>query len=376
MSKKILVISNMYPTEAHKTFGIFVKNQAESLREHGQDVDVIAIRDPRNGKWNVLKKYGFWLGKALLILLTRRKRYNVVHAHYVFPSGLIALLFKKIGKVPYVVTAHGGDIDKMAKKSHVIKKWTGEILQQSSHVIAVGNGLKNDIMKDFHVPEEKITVLNMGVDRKVFKPFPKIEAKKELLLPTDRKAILFVGNIIREKGVMELLQAFTLLNQNKHDLDLHLIGASRDQKFRNELEEIIAENKLNSLYFHPPLPQEQLAKWMAAADVFVLPSYIEGFGLVALEAMSCHTPVIATNVGGLTYLVGNGAGKLVEPKNSTQLAEAIASVLYNIELQSSMVENGERKAQENDSEVVIERLLNIYRENGLESNPFKKEIAE
>ncbi|WP_394141254.1 glycosyltransferase [Cytobacillus oceanisediminis] len=361
MAKRILVISNMYPTEENKTFGIFVKNQVMALEALGNQVDVIAITDPKNGKFRVLKKYIQWFLQTLVNLGFYGKKYDVVHAHYVFPSGMLARFYKKMWKTPYVVTAHGGDIDRMAKKNQRIRNWTEMILRDADHVIAVGDALYEEIHRDYKIGSDKLSILNMGVNRTVFKAHSKLEARADLGIDSRKKPVLFVGNIIREKGLNELVSAFKSVKERQPDAELYLIGASRNQAYRQELANLITENDLTSVvFFKQPLPQTQLAKWMSAAEVFVLPSHLEGFGLVAVEAMSCLTPVVGTDVGGLSYLLKDGNGILVKPKDSDSLADGIIEVLNNEKTKEKLIRNGEKKASENDARQLILKLLEIY----------------
>ncbi|GLB60223.1 glycosyltransferase [Cytobacillus sp. NCCP-133] len=361
MGKRILVISNMYPTEENRTFGIFVKNQVKALEALGNQVDVIAITDPKNGKANVIKKYFLWFLQTLVNLGLNGKKYDVVHAHYVFPSGLLARFYKKVWKTPYVVTAHGGDIDRMAKKNQRIRNWTEMILRDADYVIAVGNALYEEIHQDYKIGANKLSILNMGVNRNVFKAYPKQEARTELGVSEGKQPILFVGNIIREKGLTELITAFAKVKESQPEAALYLIGASRNQTYRQELENLIAAKGLaRDVCFKDPLPQAQLAKWMSAAEVFVLPSHLEGFGLVAVEAMSCLTPVVGSDVGGLSYLLKDGNGVLVEPKEADSLAKGILTVLSSEDAKKKLVRKGEAKAAENDEEQLILKLQDIY----------------
>ena len=127
MKEKVLIITNMYPSKEHKTFGIFVFKQVEQLRQIGFTIDVLAITNPLTTKMNLLKKYMTWLLNGLFLLM-RGKKYKVVHVHYVFPSGLIGLMFKKIWKQKLVVTCHGSDLNKMAKKNATVKKMDKDYL--------------------------------------------------------------------------------------------------------------------------------------------------------------------------------------------------------------------------------------------------------
>ncbi|SEH44139.1 Glycosyltransferase involved in cell wall bisynthesis [Halobacillus karajensis] len=359
MSKRVLVISNMYPSRKNPTYGIFVRNQVEALRKKGLKIDIAVNRDNRGGKLNLLKKYGRWFLKTISKLPSGRK-YDVVHAHYIFPSGLPALLFKKLFKTKLIVTSHGGDLDQMAKKSPLIRKMTGYILQEADHVIVVGEALKQEVTGNFGIPEQKVSVINMGVNRKVFAPMDAVKAKQELKLAPDRKHLLFVGNWIEAKGLRELSEAFQRLNAKRGDLELHLLGSKKSEQFLEELEASIEQANKDRIHFHGPKDQKAVGKWMAAADVFVLPSHIEGFGLVALEAMSCHTPVVATDVGGLSYLLKDGTGVLVEPKSADSLEAGLEQTLSDESLRASMVEKGEQSARENDEEVMLERIIDLY----------------
>jgi glycosyltransferase involved in cell wall biosynthesis len=362
MTRKILVISNMYPTEEHKSFGIFVKNQVEALKERNLEVDVAAIRNPDSGKVNVLRKYFTWFLSTLLHLVSKGKSYDVIHAHYVFPSGALGLLFKKMFGTRLVVTAHGGDIDKMARKNERIFSWTKKILQEADEVIAVGEELYDTIVKEFNVKEDKLHLLNMGVNRHVFKGKDKMAARKETSIPGNVMSILYVGNIIEQKGLLELLSAINMLRAAKgDDYKVYLIGAAKDPSFKKVLDERIQENQLENVVEYVGVKtQREIAAWMSASDVFVLPSHIEGFGLVALEAMSCGTPVVGTGVGGLKYLLDQNTGTIVEQKNADSLYEGLEKTLHHAEYRKRIIENGLNKAKNNDQEVIIDKLMKIY----------------
>lgn len=358
--KKVLVLSNMYPTETAKSFGIFVKNQVEALRGRGLHVDVIAVTNPRTDKVNVLMKYILWFLRTLVHCVIKGRRYDVVHAHYVFPTGMLGLLYKKWWKAKLIVTAHGGDIDRMANKSGRIRQWTTAILQEADHVIAVGHKLAEQICNEFGVPERNVSVINMGVNRRIFRPLDKDEARKRCGIGEQEIPILFVGNIIRQKGLIELVEAFFKLKKEYSLASLYLIGAKKDDAFYHELIHRIEKEEANDVHIYDAMKQQEVAVWMAAAEMFVLPSHLEGFGLVALEAMSCHTPVVGSRVGGLAYLLGDGAGVLVEPRNPDSLFEGMKKILDDVELRKKLVQKGEARAQENDQERIIDRILQLY----------------
>ncbi len=357
---RVLVLSNMYPGDKSATFGIFVKNQVNALREKGVEVDVIAVTDPDMNKANVIKKYAKWTMQTCVALLGRGRKYDVVHAHYIFPTGMLALLFKKWFKTKMVVTAHGGDINRMAKKNARIKDWTTKILQEADHVITVGHDLQREIHQEYHIPSNKLSVINMGVNLATFHQHDVAEARKVLGIKEEERPIVFVGNLIREKGILELLEAYNTLKEKHGNLSLYLVGNPKQEAFQKEIIGYIDNHQLQDVHIHRAVPQSEVAIWMSAADLFVLPSYMEGFGLVAVEAMACGTPVVGTKVGGLQVLLADDHGVLVEPENADSLASGMMKVLEDEEYCKRLIKAGKRRAIENDQDILTEKVLEIY----------------
>src|SRR5699024_10332988 len=104
-------------------------------------------------------------------------------------------------------------------------------------------------------------------------------------------------------------------------------GEPKEPSFYHEMVTYMEDHQLKNIQLLPPLSQKKIANWMNAADVLIVPSYMEGFGLVALEAMACHTPVIGSDVGGLKYLLAESAGIAVQPRNATALQQNIEKVI-------------------------------------------------
>jgi glycosyltransferase involved in cell wall biosynthesis len=364
-NKNILVITNMYPSSQHKSFGIFVKNQVEALKEQQLQVDVVAITNPKSGKVSVLTKYLFWFLKTIFLLIFKGSKYDVVHAHYVFPSGYLGLLFKKLFKTRLIVTVHGGDIEKMAKKSPRLYRMTRTVLHGADHIIAVGEDLYEQIKKDYLIPPDKLSIINMGVNRQVFKPYNQQEARVQCGIGREEQVVLFVGNLIEQKGLLELTEAFEMAIKSRTDVQLYLIGSEKQPLFKKQLEEEINERQLESrVHFLGTREQTDIALWMSAADCLVLPAHMEGFGLVALEAMSCGTPVIGTNVGGLRHLLSGNAGIITSVKNPVELANAMVEVLSSKDTRDTLIRNGFKKAEENEQGQLLQKVINVYFPSG------------
>ena len=360
MKEKVLIITNMYPSKEHKTFGIFVFKQVEQLRQIGFTVDVLAITSPLTTKINLLKKYITWLLKGLFLLM-RGKKYKVVHVHYVFPSGLIGLMFKKIWKQKLIITVHGSDLNKMAKKNASIKRFTKIILSHADHIITVGQELYQDVLTEYKIDPNRVSIISMGVNREIFKPVQnKVEVKKQFQVDDRLKIILFVGNITAEKGVRELVEAYDVIKKRNSQYTLHLIGSQKDEAFVIQIKNLISEKSIKDVFLHDVKPQEEVSKWMAITDVLVLPSYNEGFGLVALEAMACETPVIGSGVGGLKILLEEGAGVIINPIDIDKMAESIIQVVSDEELREKIKLNSQKKVKEHDKKLIINNIKNIY----------------
>lgn len=360
--KQIVVASNMFPSDKHPTYGIFVHNQVELLRRNGVDVAVIANANPDKGKVNLIRKYASWFLKYMKYVSANRKNISAVHAHYIFPSGVLAMLSKKIWNIPYAVTAHGGDLDQMPNKSPLIRKLTAAIMKNADEVIVVGEALKDNAMSLQPIPENKLHVISMGVDTEIFKPLPASETEG-LLAASSGPAILYVGNIIRAKGLLELADAFKTVQAQTPEAALYLIGSRKDTAFAEELNNKIGELGLKNVHFIDPLPQAEINSWMNAASVLVLPSHIEGFGLVALEAMAAGLPVVGSEVGGLKFLLAEKRGVLFEKGNSEALAAGIQAVLTNKE--THLDEEKIREAvQEHSFSTIVAKLLRLYKGMG------------
>jgi glycosyltransferase involved in cell wall biosynthesis len=185
-------------------------------------------------------------------------------------------------------------------------------------------------------------------------------ARKKCGISEQTIPILYVGNMIRQKGLLELIEAFAMLKKENPMVCLYLIGAKKDASFYQQLLQKIEENRVQDVFIYDAMNQEEVAVWMSAAEVFVLPSHLEGFGLVALEAMSCHTPVVGSDVGGLSYLLRDGAGILVEPHNAQSLYEGIKKAIHDSEIRKQLIQKGELRAQENDQQYLVEKVIQLY----------------
>jgi len=218
----------------------------------------------------------------------------------------------------------------------------------------------------------KTSVIPPGVDLTVFHPYMQSEARQQLEMPLGNSMVLFVGRIEPLKGVDTLLYAMQYLKESgamPPDMYMSVIGGdpAKPRETRHaELEKLMIlrdELGLSSLVtFLGSRDQETLHRYYAAADVVVMPSHYESFGMVALEAMACGTPVIATDVGGLSQLIREGeTGFLVPGMDPVALAERLGQVLSDQELRKRLGRQAAEYAEAYAWPGIAEQVIDVYK---------------
>jgi len=215
------------------------------------------------------------------------------------------------------------------------------------HFIAISQNTKKDLMK-YGIPEEKISVVYQGVNHEVFKPMD-VENDKDLF-------ILYVGSNAPRKNLTTLLRAFYLLK--KKDFPHKLLLVSRPNKVLTSL--IDSLHLQREVIFRPQVSDKELCSLYNFADLFVLPSLFEGFGLPPLEAMACGCPVIVSNVASLPEVVGD-AGILFNPLDHVELANKMGKVLTDESLREEMRRRGLKRAKMFSWEKTVKETLKVYR---------------
>ncbi len=293
--------------------------------------------------------------------------YSLVHSHY-WLSGWVGALLAEAWQVPHVATFHTlAEIKKQARSGErePVERTQGEmdIVQEADRITAFSRHEKEALAQLYGAHPSKVAVIPAGVDLELFQPHAKAQAKKELGLQ-DKRVVLFVGRIEPLKAVDLLLQAFALL-EDRAGVHLVIVGGNPHQSRElKRLQGLAAQLGLgDGVSFEGTVEQSRLPMYYSAADVFVLPSYYESFGLVALEAMACGTPVIASRVGGLQDVVKDGVtGYLVSWRCPEPYTERLEVLLSNEGLRSTMGEAAHRMAQGQGWGAVAESLLQVYQE--------------
>jgi teichuronic acid biosynthesis glycosyltransferase TuaC len=264
--------------------------------------------------------------------LRRRGRYDVLLASWAFPDGVAGVALGRILGVPAVVKVHGSDMNVLARMPQVARnlRWA---LPRARRVVAVSRPLA-DVVASFGVPRDRIDVVGNGVDGELFHPRDRAEARAGLGHAGDaRRWLLYVGRLEEAKGVLDLVEAFSLLARRRSDVRLVFVG---DGAARAACEQAAAGPLGDRVLVAGARPLEEVPRWMGACDALVLPSWAEGTPNVVLEALACGRRVVATDVGGTPDLVaGPELGELVPPRSPALLADALgraADAVYSPEL--------------------------------------------
>lgn len=281
-------------------------------------------------------------------LLKLLPQYDIVHAHWLIPQGIVQSFFHK----PYIVTGHGGDVVSLNKG--IIRKLKIRCLRKAKRVTVVSDYLKGRVQE--LVPEIEPDVISMGVDTGKFGKQYRVE---NYFGQGDKKVVLFVGRLAEKKGVTYLIEAMEQI-----DALLVIVG---NGPLRKELEEKAKQIGKDKIHFLGEKTHEELKRIYASADVFAAPSITarngdqEGLGLVMLEAMASGLPIVASRSGGIIQVIKDGEnGLLSEEKCVWQLADNICSLLNDYYLCKKLIQNGIETIRYYDYENLAKRYEEVY----------------
>lgn len=259
-------------------------------------------------------------------------QYDLVHSHY-WLSGWVGERVRQWWAIPHVIMFHTLGVVKNAigagPGESELRTETEQDLSISSTRIIAATPKERDILVHYHgASPESIGVVPCGVNLELFHPMDRSLARQRLDL-NGEKVILFVGRIDPLKGIENLLLAVSVLKRTHH---LKLIVAGGGDKTQSEVERLSGLSRQleidDQVTFLGSMSQEDLPQLYNAADVCVVPSYYESFGLVALESLACGTPVVATRVGGIESVIQHGeTGYIVADNSPQKLTDTIGELL-------------------------------------------------
>ena len=395
---KLLMLVSSYPRDKEDSASIFLRHLAESLSNRGIKVHVLAPADKEKGTriedgitvhrfqylpasiqqlaygsgilsnlnrhpwlWIEVPFFLVMMSYSLLRLL-RRENPDLIHAHWVLPQGLVALLARLVHKKPVITTSHGGDA--FALKGTVLSYLKRMVLRKSTAWTSNTRATSEAFGATGSLP--KPTIIPMGVEVKHFQSGQQKSLRREL--PENEMIVLFVGRLVEKKGVEYLLSAYSLLPSDlRCRTRLWIIGdGERRTRLQHYAESLDVAEKTR---FWGQISNHCLPDYYASSDLLVVPSIegpsgdTEGQGVVMLEAFAARLCVLATSVGGIREVVENGlTGVLVEPHNPQQLADAMTRLLKDKNLRKELAERAYVKVKHQyDWRRIVQDFENLYR---------------
>lgn len=344
--------------ELHK-MGHEVDILTSAYKDHKRDeiIDGVQIYRVRSRKKHILETdligilmYTFW-GLKKFKKLVKQKDYDLTHSFFSIPAGIISLFGKKVYGIPYVVSLRGSDVPGHTLKHSLFKPLIKLVWKNSSKAVALSNGLKKTALNIY--PNLSFEVVYNGIDINIFKHL-------KLKNNNEKMKLICVSRLMKFKGIQHLLVALSQMILN--NIELLIVGTGN---FEDDLKKLCAKLNLNkTVSFYGYCDNNKLPELYSEADIFVLPSLAEAFGLVFAEAMALGLPIIGTTAGGIPEVVKNGEnGILVQPGKVNELKNALEKLINNKELREKMGEKSTKIVRENFTwDKIAQDYLRIYKE--------------
>lgn len=282
---------------------------------------------------------------------------DIIHCQHLWIAPYCASKFD----IPYVITAHGTDIKGFCKDERY-RAYALEGAKKAAGVITISKQVDGDVQKYYGVePARRKLILN-GFDEEIFRPkdVNREDVLSKLhLRPTHKYVVSFVGKLTDFKGVDVLIRAAKIYSQDIDDVVTLIVGNGEKYDELNRLKDSLG---LDNVFFVGHKGQHTVADIYNVADVSVVPSRNEPFGLVAIEALACGTPVVATNQGGLVDFIDDSIGKLVPVDDDIALAEAIVEEIMHEQKAQRRERAASMAARSFSWSRVVDDVLDFYTE--------------
>jgi glycosyltransferase involved in cell wall biosynthesis len=330
-------------------------NRLENLAMHSGGI----LNRLRSNPFNYLLIPFFLLGQLLAMMrLVRNERFDLIHAHWLIPQGLIAVLGLILSRrrIPLVCTSHGGDL--FALRGAILRSMKRWVMDKSQALTVVSQAMKNAVV-NMGITQDKVKVISMGVDLKnLFAP--------DSSVVRNAGELLFVGRLVEKKGLRYLLEIMPQVIAKKTNAHLIVAGSG---PLEAELRELARQlNISDNVDFLGMVRQSQLPALYQHATLAVFPFIVaksgdqEGFGLVQVEAMGCECPVISGDLPVIHDIISHEENGLIFPSGNTEaLADTILKALNDPDLCFRLAREARKRVVEKfDWEIVAEKYAGLY----------------
>lgn len=350
------------PGDKSSGIGRYTRELYDQLSRHSEHVAVrltTTIPPPLSGRLPVLRH--------LPLGVNDHQAGSIVHFMQIM--GCAQMLWRPVR--PAVATAH--DLGVLVWRERLpLKRQIGRMLfllslaglRRMDAIIAVSGFTRRSVIEHLRVPAERVHTVHAGIDLALFRPVP--QARRQLArrypLPGGAQAryVLYVGSELSRKNLGTLLRALALIVREQPDIYLLKVGRAGGEQARADTLRLITGLGLTDhVHFFEGVPDGDLPLFYSAADVYVCPSLLEGFGLPVLEAMACGTPVVCSNVTALPEIAGDAA-LLVAPTDADGFAGAVLRLLDDADLRARMITRGRERAALFSWQRTVEGVLQVY----------------
>ena len=392
---KILLVTPEYPPHSIGGGGIVSQSIAQTLSNRELDVMVVSGYFPtkscfekasvtRDGQIKV-----FWLplmptpktnlhlktvmppnilSVSRLMRILFKQNFCVIHLHgfgHLFID--FAALICAVTKKPYILTLHGfphtpqraGGIVKLLYNVYLLT--VGRLtLTKADKVTAISSSIKKEAVA-YGADESRIVVIPNGLNLSKYQSIEhSTEFRRRFEINLNDRLVVAVGILHERKGFQYLIKAVSLIKKQYENIKLVLIGG--DGGYRGELKELTKQLQVeDEVAFTGFLDSKMKLMAMSEAEIFAIPSLVEPFGLVALEAMACGRPIVAARVGGLAEVLEEGKTNLMmEPGNAEALADVIVRLINNKELRLRLSRNAREEVKKYDWKTIGQKYLKVY----------------
>jgi|TARA_R110000851_G_scaffold1274_1_gene4536 phosphatidylinositol alpha-1,6-mannosyltransferase len=397
--KRVLCVTSNYPRWQGDSTTPFVHHLAQDLKEFGWEVDVLAphamgaaqqeildgisierfkylwpertqtvcyqggaLMNLQNNRLNYLKLPALVFFEWLAIFkLLMSGKYDLLHSHWILPQGFTGVLAAIPLKIPHVITVHGSDA--FALNGKYLTSFKQFSLVHADAVTVNSTATRQQVLS-IAPTLSNLNLIPMGISTTLPKP-ERSAILRSRYIGNDGPLLIFVGRLVKLKGVDDLLHAVSLLKHNFTDIRLLILG---EGPFREELESLSRKLRIEKqVFFTGWVEPEEVVNYLTAADIFIGPSKnspdgsTEAQGLTFIESMQAGTPVIATDVGGIVDVIQHEQTGLLIPQCSPdEIASGVLRLTVEQDLKEYIVKRARSVAQSFTREASAKKLAEVF----------------
>lgn len=343
--KRILVVSNMYPSKQFPSYGVFVKNFCDQLAELGYNFDISFMTKIQNKYLKIVRYGAFYISTFFRALFGK---YELIYIHYPSFSAAPINVARCLRKFEVITNVHGTDVVPLKEGHEKMIGNTKKSIQNSKTVVVPSEYYKQLVIEKYNVDDQKVFVYpSGGINEQIFYPYEsELREKKKEEYGIDENAFVmgYVSRINKAKGWDIFIDAIKKANSLKRsNLKIFIVGSGEDDKMLENEIKLLPDYLQAAIIRFPLLDQKKLAEIYNMLDIFLFPtiSASESLGLVAIEAMSCGVPVIASDFAAPAYyIVNNFNGFKFKVGDSHELADSIDSYMLLTSTEKEFLKQG------------------------------------